>query len=106
MVEQSRDMGGGFGLECWSSLGCRTRAETTTPVAEGSPGQEWLEGPEVVKGCIGNISIPTFTVYLHPRRRPRARRWWSASLPMTQCGDMRPSLIHTKFTKDFFASGK
>jgi acetyl esterase/lipase len=28
-----------------------------------------LEGPETVKGCIGNISIPTITVYKAPAEK-------------------------------------
>jgi acetyl esterase/lipase len=33
----------------------------------GTPDSNGLEGPEVVKACIGNISIPTLTVYPAPK---------------------------------------
>ena len=33
---------------------------------QGAPDSNGLKGPETVKGCIGNISIPTITVYKAP----------------------------------------
>ena len=33
----------------------------------GAPDSNGLEGPEIVRGCIGNISIPTVTVYRAPK---------------------------------------
>lgn len=35
----------------------------------GPPDSNGLEGPEVVKACIGNISIPTMTVYPAPKEK-------------------------------------
>jgi acetyl esterase/lipase len=35
----------------------------------GPPDSNGLEGPEVVKACIGNISIPTVTVYPAPKEK-------------------------------------
>lgn len=36
---------------------------------QGAPDSNGLEGPETVKGCIGNISIPTITVYKAPAEK-------------------------------------
>ena len=35
----------------------------------GAPDSNGLQGPETVKGCIGNISIPTITVYKAPAEK-------------------------------------
>ncbi len=35
----------------------------------GAPDSNGLEGPETTKGCIGNISIPTLTVYPAPKEK-------------------------------------
>lgn len=34
---------------------------------DGAPDSNGLQGPEIVKACIGNISIPTITVYPAPK---------------------------------------
>lgn len=36
---------------------------------EGPPDENGLSGPENVRGCIGNISIPTFTVFPAPKEK-------------------------------------
>jgi acetyl esterase/lipase len=35
----------------------------------GTPDSNGLEGPEIVKACIGNISVPTVTVYSAPKEK-------------------------------------
>lgn len=35
----------------------------------GAPDNNGLQGPEVVRGCVGNISIPTLTVHPAPREK-------------------------------------
>ena len=35
----------------------------------GAPDSNGLQGPEIVKACIGNISIPTLTVYPAPKEK-------------------------------------
>lgn len=35
----------------------------------GAPDSNGLEGPEIVRACIGNISIPTLTVYPAPKEK-------------------------------------
>jgi acetyl esterase/lipase len=35
----------------------------------GTPDHNGLQGPEVVKSCVGNISIPTITVYHAPKEK-------------------------------------
>ncbi len=36
---------------------------------KGAPDKNGLEGPEVVNGCIGNISIPTLTLFPAPKEK-------------------------------------
>jgi hypothetical protein len=35
----------------------------------GAPDSNGLQGPEIVKACIGNISIPSLTVYPAPKEK-------------------------------------
>jgi acetyl esterase/lipase len=46
-----------------AALGAEPAPEPQLLWPNGAPDSNRLEGPETVKGCIGNISIPTITVY-------------------------------------------
>lgn len=49
------------------SIAAEPQAQLLWP--NGAPDDNGLTGPEVVKGCIGNISIPTLTVFPAPKEK-------------------------------------
>lgn len=49
-----------------ATLGAEPAPEPLLLWPNGAPESNGLEGPETVKGCIGNISVPTITVYKAP----------------------------------------
>ncbi len=49
-----------------AALGAEPAPEPQLLWPNGTPDSNGLKGPETVKGCIGNISIPTITVYKAP----------------------------------------
>jgi acetyl esterase/lipase len=52
-------------LGCGAAVRAEPQPELLWP--KGAPDSNGLQGPEVVKGCIGNISIPALTVYPAPK---------------------------------------
>ena len=52
-----------------AALGAEPAPEPQLLWPQGAPDSNGLEGPETVKGCIGNISIPTITVYKAPAEK-------------------------------------
>lgn len=52
-----------------AAFGAEPAAEPQLLWPNGAPDSNGLEGPEIVKGCIGNISIPTITVYKAPAEK-------------------------------------
>jgi len=53
-------------LSAAAALGAEPTPEPQLLWPNGTPDSNGLKGPETVKGCIGNISIPTITVYKAP----------------------------------------
>ena len=52
-----------------AALGAEPTPEPQLLWPNGAPDSNGLEGPETVEGCIGNISIPTITVYKAPAEK-------------------------------------
>lgn len=51
-------------LGCGAAMSAESQPELLWP--NGAPDSNGLQGPEVVRACIGNISVPTMTVYRAP----------------------------------------
>lgn len=56
-------------LGAGAAMGAEPVAEPQLLWPQGAPDKNGLEGPEVVKACIGNISIPTITVHAAPKEK-------------------------------------